>query len=245
MNKRKKIRTTIPNIATFIIVFIAISIFLRTPFFIVDQLIKYCPEFWEFLDKDNLFEGGITAGLIRLITLIVIVAIGCGVGFILYKVSAIIANYLLGCDITKSWRDYPKSYYISKSPYNDQDRLYHVQSTWFSYRHAYTVNIEFTFEEMEKILSYMDLNGEQYCELPKSFLMPDNVSWLHPKVTLRTVRRIMREFTNHNGAVLLEYAYYYPKKSQIVRTPANIRIKANLHCPTYTSKDVFIGPNND
>lgn len=243
----KKIRNTVPTIVFSIIVLLIFISALATYVFIGVQLATHYPELWESLNKDNPWEDGIFVGIVKPLTaLVIIAAIIFGVIFVTHKVLTSIANHALGCIITEERGEhYPKRYYISKTAYTDEDRRRSVQDFWGCYYfRAYTVVIEFTPEEMKKILSFMDLNGELYYELPKSFLMPDNISWLHPKMSFRTVRRIVRNLPS-DGAVLLEYKYEYPKKSQITRTPAKIRIKANLHCPTYTSKDVFIGHPND
>lgn len=234
----KKIRTnTIACAAVFVIVLLASSIPLRGITVILDWLAAECPpEIWEFLDKDNPFEGGLSAAIIRIAVGLSITVALFGIAFIVFKVLTAIVNHVLGCDIFNSTD--PNGYYVSSGPYTDEDRRHSVQSPWGYFR-AYTVVIELTYDEMEQILSYMDLNGELYYELPKSFLMPDNITCLHPIISLRTARRIMRRLCS-NGAALLEYKVKYPKKSQIMRIPARMRIRANLHCPTYTSKDVFI-----
>lgn len=193
------------------------------------------PELWMLINQSNIYIQ----------TILAFIAVACiiGIALIAYKVPAVIASHLLKCDITEPAADYPKAYYVNNDPHIDIDR--HSLAQYFYARPGrYIVVLEFTFEEMEEILKSMILNGELYYGLPKSFLMPDDITWFRPKITLRTAQRIVRAL-NDDRAVFLEYRRPHPpKKDRIIRTPAIVQIKANLHRPTYTSEGVLISPRN-
>ena len=223
----KKIRRTAVNIAFFIVFVSALSSAFITMIFIMTYIAIHYPEFWASLnstwvtDKDRLVGFG--TGLA-----ITLAALGvASATFFLFKSAA---DHLLQCNIIHQTDKYPTGYYISNYSLIKDDQNAPVQLST-KYRKAYTVLLKLSFEEMEKILRYMELYKEQYYEMPKSFLMPDSVSWLHPYISLHTTRCIMKKLQN-NGVVILMYKVAFPRDSQIKRTSARVRIKANLYTPT-------------
>lgn len=133
---------------------------------------------------------------------------------------------------------YPEGYYIIDANQTNEDQRNFLQLAP-SYRKAYTVCVQFTFEEIREILDYMQQHHAQHREIQKSFLMPDGISWLQPEIALRTARRILREL-EENETVVLVYNYAHPRRSQTERVDDTMLIQANLHQPTYNGKDILV-----
>lgn len=236
----KKLSYIIPNIA-FVVISLIILVIVVTTYCCVEYLMTtHCPDLWEFINEthyDSLCDGFV--GFI--LALILAVAI-FGITFGCFVILLYATCHLLGCQIAHSSNRYPKSYSISRSRFTNDDRRNSSQLA-YAYHRAYTVKIELSFEEVQGILDYLRLNAKVYYDFPKSFLMPDNVSWLWPRISLHTVRRIAREIEK-GGVVLLTYKYAHPKSDSIRRTDAIVRIVGNLQHDTYKSDDVLIGSVN-
>lgn len=171
------------------------------------------------------------------LALLALIIAPIGACFLLIELSAILFNCILKCDIRRSLDDYPRRYYVAGGHYTDDDRICATQMARGTYRNAYTVVIELTPKEVCEIFRYLRGYDAKYYEFRKSFLMPDNVSWIQPEISLRTMRHIMKAMSK-DGTVLLQYRVKYPKKSQIAHTDDAVRIIANLHQP-YSSEDIF------
>lgn len=234
----KRARIIIADICLFITVVLTALSVIAAYIFISVYIASHHPDLWAFLNANSWEKG--KEMFIGFATYIIAAVIMLGVGFVCYHLLIMAFNRVLQCNITRPTDRYPTEYYISKHGFTDDDRRTSAQLCFDVYRRSYTAIIEFTFEEMTEILCQMELCGNQDYILPKSFLMPDHVSWLHPIIPLCTARRVMKELKD-GGAVLLKYRCAHPKGDGIQRTIAKVRIKANLHCPTYTSKDVFVG----
>lgn len=237
----KRARIVIPDVANLFIFILTTIIIIAVHFTVAFEIATHNPDLWIFLCKEHPDNGRELA--IMFIIAIITVIMLFGLAITIRAILVWIANHILQFNVTHSTANYPRRYYVSSGECTDDDRRNSTKlcyQAYLEYRNAYTVSIEFTSGEMWEILHYMQKHHTQYYELPKSFLMPDNVSWLQPRISLHTVNRIMRELKD-NGVVLLEYKYSYPRKGQIERSEDKIRIQANLHQATYTSTGVFIG----
>lgn len=232
----KKISNTVSNVARAIIVTITAICGSMLYFFTEKTMSARCPELWEFLNRSH-YDN--CEGLAGFVLALIIVIIILGLISAVYAVLFISANHLLKRNIAASTDRYPKSYSTSQHGYTDEDRRDKAQLA-YAYCKAYTVKIELTHEEVAGILHYLEMNGDVSYDFPKSFLMPDNISWLQPRISHHTVRCIMKEL-KPGGSVLLTYKYPFPKRSRIMRGEAVVRIQGNLRHNTYTSEDVLIG----
>ncbi len=237
----KRLSNTVSNIAFIAIAIVATAVGVNTYFYFDKLMTTHCPDLWEFMNR-NIHEYMLCELVISVILTLIFAAILFGITTGCFVILFWAACHLLGCNIAHSPDRYPRSYSISRSGFTDADRRNSSQLAYAYYR-AYTVKIELSFEEVQDILSYLRLNAKVYYDFPKSFLMPDNVSWLWPRISLHTVRSIAREI-EAGGVALLTYKYIYPKKDSIRRTDAVVRIQGNLRHETYKSDDVIIGSIN-
>lgn len=238
MNETKQIRHLAPRITGLIIA--ALTAFVILAVYVLTAL-----EFDKQIFSGNSPDAVMTtpATIVYVMIMVVFIATSISVGVLAFVLLTTIANHILQCDIMQPDASYPTKYYLSYRPYTDEDRIQRAQLNRHKYRKAYTVLIDFDAKEMAEIMSYMKQHRKQFYELPKSFLMPDNVSWLQPRISLHTACAIMQSIPSH-GTVILTYKVEFPIRSQIERTETVVCIKANLSNPTYTSTGVFFGNHN-
>lgn len=240
MNETKQIRYLAPRITGLIIAVVTAFVILAVYVLIALGINRHDPELWAAL-SDNSPDAVMTTPSVLIMMAHITTSIGAGV--LASVLLTTIANHILQCDIMQPDASYPTKYYLSHHAYTDEDRIQRAQLNRHKYRKAYTVLIEFEAKEMAEIMGNMKQLGNLYYELPKSFLMPDNVSWLQPRISLHTACTIIRSVPSH-GTVILTYKVAFPTRSQIERTEAVVCIKANLNSPTYTSTGVFFGSHN-
>lgn len=234
----RRLSNTVSYIALVIVSVTTAVIWVFTYFYLQKLMTTHCPDLWEFINRDS-NQYTPCESVICFILAFIFVVVLYGITFGCFAILLFATCHLLGRHIAHSFDRYPKSYSINHSGYTNDDRRNSTQLA-FAYYHAYTVKIELSFEEVQHILNCLRFNSKVYYNFPKSFLMPDNVSWLWPRISLHTVRCIAREIEK-GGIVLLTYKYAHPKKDSIRRTDAIVRIIGNLQHDTYASDDVSIG----
>ncbi len=231
----KRVRNTTANITLVIIAILTIIIGVTAYFFASSILKASYPNCWNLINQDL---DTSTNKLLTTIGALIFISVLFAITFGSYALLLIITSYILKRPIATSTNRFPQEYFISKYAYTDEDRRNKAQLIHMYYR-AYTIKIELTFSEIEEIQHYLKANAEIVYDFPKSFLMPDNISWFQPRISHHTICRIMKEL-KPDGVVLLTYKYTFPKGNKVRRTSAVVRIVADLHHATYRSNNVTI-----
>lgn len=137
-------------------------------------------------------------------------------------------------------RCYPMGYYLFS---DTRDIRHQVFLRAPRYHKAYTVLVRITYAEASNILNTMYAQKAQHYEFHKSFLMPDQVSCLQPRISKRVIIRILNSLDaleSNNASAVLVYKQRFPSSNQIVNFDDAIFIEANLGRPTYTAAGVTI-----
>ncbi len=156
------------------------------------------------------------------------------------KACSFIIDTIMQTSTLDNLRYYPMGYYLFS---DTQDIRHQVFLRAPRYHKAYTVLIRITYAEAYNILNTMYAEKAQHYEFHKSFIMPNQVSCLQPRISKRAILHILNGLdamdSNHASAVLV-YKQRFPDSKQIYSFDDAIFIEANLDRPTYTATGVTI-----